>query len=614
MPETYATLYIDIDQPFASTLAAFGIARLADILLVQQVGERRRVCLEHQGVHYAIHLEPALDLSFNSRFPGDFLTLIATEKNSDMLPKFDGHEPWRYEQRKQQVSEYFELRKKLTPTELKAAPDTNPALARLQQLQPDTRWYGMAMINQMQALTAYNEIVATWLTCRAHWQDLFEIIIGLWGQLPNNLPAAIERWLTLIKQHGITAKENITASQTINPDQGKGANRAKADALTVGNQSSFWLLEAMKFAGVFVAALPRTVSGVKDRKTYVLLPKKIDFGTHRDIYTDFQEQLWPATAIKMDVLAALRYSHAFVKQFLAAQTHVPGEDFRPQNHVQGLATAYYKDLGSAVATMNMATINLPDWSAGLRGIAGARRLYELLEEQIAVIRVLDESKSDETALLHSYRDFLSSRDPQLSAFFDFTNRYATYVMGKILRRQPVRHLTISSLEVIIMSNDQHRSQKPLEPIIRTPGFQNIAEAIRRSTVIPQYQKRDDRSSYEVRYGLGDKLKRKAHYPLQFIQELSDFMHLYNQENARLFEKEGMQFRKSITTEDIAQVAALLDEYKQDAPAVAYLLIAYGYARDPKEREAPATPNTTGAATLPPDSTGDGASDEEDLPF
>jgi integrase len=413
------------------------------------------------------------------------------------------------------------------------------------------------------------------------------LIVQYWGSLPNNTSDALKTWQQIAKEHQIKTKEQITASQTINPEQGKGSNRSKADVLTIGNLSSFWLEEAMKFAGVFIAAIPRTVSGVKDRKTYVLLPRQTDFGTHRDVYKEFQKQLWPSTAIKMDILAALSYSKLFAAHFAEAQSEKPGMTFRPDNHVQGLATAFYKDLGSAVATMNLATVNLPDWANALddHGKESALELVALFDEHIRIVRMLDEGKGEEEELLRSYRDFLSSRDPQLTAFFAFTNRYAAHIMSKMVRRQPVTRITTRSLEVIVMSNDQRRKpKKPLGPIITNQGFQNIAEAIRRSTVIPQYQKNQGTTTYEVRYGLGDKLKRKAHYPLQFIQELSDFMHLYNQENARIAERRQMQFRKAVTTEDIEAVAQLLDDYGDDAPAVAYLLIAYGYARDPKERD------------------------------
>lgn len=133
-----------------------------------------------------------------------------------------------------------------------------------------------------------------------------------------------------------------------------------------------------------------------------------------------------------------------------------------------------------------------------------------------------------------------------------------------------------------MSTDAVRPEKPMSPIVQNPGFQHIAEAIRRSTVIPQRLKSKGERTYEIRYGLADELRRHARYPSKFIQALSDFIQSYNQENVRIYEREHRQLRKDVTAEDLAQVIALMDEY--DSTTVAHLLIAFGYARDSKDRQ------------------------------
>ncbi len=190
----------------------------------------------------------------------------------------------------------------------------------------------------------------------------------------------------------------------------------------------------MKFAGVFEGAVLRTVRGSKDRKTYVLMPKNILLNTHRDVYRRFQERLWPASAIQMDILAALRYSELFVRQLREGETEIPGLSAQPHNYVHGLAAAFYKDLGSAVATMNLSTLNLPDWIPPLQGKGGAEQLEKMFLEHISIIQVLDEGKGEEEALLRNYRDFLSSRDPNLTAFLEFATGYAAYIMGRMVRR------------------------------------------------------------------------------------------------------------------------------------------------------------------------------------
>jgi hypothetical protein len=141
-----------------------------------------------------------------------------------------------------------------------------------------------------------------------------------------------------------------------------------------------------------------------------------------------------------------------------------------------------------------------------------------------------------------------------------------------------------------MANEERRMAakiRPLGDIISTPGFQHIATAIRQSTVTQQYYKVDrDDNTYDVRYGLADELHRHARDNREFIQSLAKFLQEYSQENARVMERnKGKAYRKRIpiSTQDIAQVTELVDEH--GAATVANLLIAFGYARDPRAADA-----------------------------
>ena len=127
----------------------------------------------------------------------------------------------------------------------------------------------------------------------------------------------------------------------------------------------------------------------------------------------------------------------------------------------------------------------------------------------------------------------------------------------------------------------------LAKILETPGFQNIATAIRQSTVTAQYRKQQGDRRYDVRYGLGQQLARKAAYPQEFIAELAGFLARYNAENAQVMENRPGPYRRSVQTSDIDDVVALIDEYG-DSRLVCNLLVAYGYARLPREgaEEAP----------------------------
>jgi len=60
------------------------------------------------------------------------------------------------------------------------------------------------------------------------------------------------------------------------------------------------------------------------------------------------------------------------------------------------------------------------------------------------------------------------------------------------------------------------------------------------------------------------------------------VHNYNAENARVLEHKGQQMRKDVRTTDIEEVVRLVDKY--GAATVGSLLIAFGYAREPKEEQ------------------------------
>ncbi len=510
-----------------------------------------------------------------------------------------------YEAEKQHNSDYYERLKlyQKQRIDIRRLPDDQKA--ELKAMAPRPEWPVAAKINQMSAIGAYNKAVERWAACRKVYPELVAIIWTLCSGMPGAIEQAQVAWEKLAKNHGLEKKVLLPATQTVNPEQGKGANRAKADALTIGGRESFWLLEYFKFAGLYQAALPRSVQGKKDRKTYVVIPsgEGIELRWQHKIFGTFQQEFWASSAVKMDIQAALRYTSAMLADWEGAQRS-SGRQRKPSDFIEGFAVVSYKDLGSAFAVMNVATIGLPDWIPRLETPDAAQAWKQEVEHHQKLIGALEEKYAEEEQLLRDYRDFLSSRDPALRAFFDFTTGYARYTMSKMSKRQPVRRFTINNLEVIIMANDERR-EKPLGPILETTGFRNIATAIRRSTVIPQYQKVVGDTPYDVRYGLADELRRKARNKAEFMRELSAFMQQYNQENKRVFTREKRPVRADITTHDIADIVHLVDEY--DAPTVANLLIAFGYARDPKAPDADGatpgdTPVTSGASDAPADHT------------
>jgi hypothetical protein len=245
---------------------------------------------------------------------------------------------------------------------------------------------------------------------------------------------------------------------------------------------------------------------------------------------------------------------------------------RPRNVVRGFYTAFYKDLGNAVATMNLSFIALPGWIT-VRSADDVEEAQKTITELEQLTWTLDETHSDAYTLLSHLRDFISGDD--LDAFFTFTNAHAAYLIGRRERNQPARQLTTDFIRSVVVGTEEK-----LSPILDSDGFKNIAYAIRQSTVTAQYRKKQHDRRYDVRYGLGQELARKARYPGEFVTALTDFLHKYNAENAQVMETRSGPYRRNVQTTDIEEIVALIDQY--GAPLIASLLIAYGYARLPYE--------------------------------
>lgn len=587
-------------SPFGAILAANGIAVWLQRLGQDVMGSAITVQISNRGDAIVVSTPAVLtpeqvEINYYMKPP----LWIRTARNGTAPAGLDDLD---YEAERQHNADYYArldaYRKAGVPINKLDDDQRN----ELEHMAPRTDWPVAAVINQMGALGAYNKAIERWASCREVYPELAAIIWTMCSGEPHALEAAQTQWETLAKQHGLDKNPLISAPQVINPEQGKGANRAKADKLDIGGQESFWLLEYFKFAGLYQTALPRSVQGKKDRKTYVVLPARdgISLRWHRDLFARFQQQFWSSSPIKMDVQAVLRYTATMLEQWQGAQS-ASGRRRRVSDFVEGFTVASFKDLGSAVAVMNVATLRLPDWVEWPADLQQAQQLTQVIEEHQKLTGALDEKKGEEEQLLRDYRNFLSSRDPALRAFFDFTTAYASHTIRKMSKREPVRRFTIDNLEVIIMANDERRTEAgmpPLSNIVQTQGFRNVATAIRRSTVIPQFQKVKGDTPYDVRYGLADELRRKARHKGEFIAALSEFMQQYNQENKRVYAREKRPVRADITTHDITDIVRLIDEY--DSPTVANLLIAFGYARDPKapseDSSAGDTPDQTDLVT------------------
>ncbi|MDY6877142.1 MAG: hypothetical protein SWK90_13200 [Chloroflexota bacterium] len=584
------TLFVDKSTgTFSDPLLAYGLAVVVgDVLKRTEEHGQPSVRLSDHGAYYRLDCTPALDDARLAGLPSPYVpaVVIRTAKNAAKLPvDLPPQTVVDYEVERDKRNTFFEIRKNL-PKEARVAlarGEDHLALAVLRGQEPHEHWDVFRAINPS-ALIGYNKLMTHWWAVQEALPDVLVLLRDLFAQTPNDLPAAVAAWKKLDKAHGWGINAGTTAAQIYNPSQGKGQNRTKADKLSMGNVKGFWLVEWLKAVGFYHAALTKQLRGVKDRKTYVLAPAEIDLEVSGKIMHAFQGRMARAeTAIRSDVLASIRYTQAmldFTRQREGAS--LKARLFRhrqPSRVVSGFYSAFYKDLGNATATMNLSFIRLPGW-VRVEEDADVASALDVLAEHESIVRQFDESHSDDYDLLLRYRDFLSGND--LRPFFEFTTAYSGYLISRKERRGGyVPQFTTPNLRRLIMNSQEGPR---LSKILETPGFQNIAYAIRQATVTAQYRKQQGNRKYDVRYGLGQQLARKAAYPQEFIAELADFLAKYNAENAQVMENRPGPYRRSIRTSDIDDIVALIDEFG-DSRLICNLLVAYGYARVPRADDA-----------------------------
>lgn len=597
--------YIDkTSDTSADTLLAVGFASLLSQVLRRLSKPSKGLTIEDVGPYHEVRLPTSVtDGDLQRLKPFSLLRLLVTAtQNKKQGKQLDG---FYYEAEQEKSRIYYTKLKNLeaalrTP-EARLNRSKYPILEELGEPDPQLGHY--RAINQMKIAGSFNDLLQRWADLEELQREHIHLLLILFGSPDNDIAAAIAAWQKLAKEHDLRGNALVTALQLVNPTAGKGANRSKSSTLAEGNQDGFWLLELLKFVGFMDAAAPYVVQGSKDRKTYVLQPKIIELGTLQGMMRTFRAVCWSSTVVKLDIMAALRFAQTFVTlREQALRGEAEEDEFTDEAQLssiaQGFEVLFFKDMGSAYATMNVACINLPQWLPKVRTVNDAEQNLALLQEHLQIIRQIRNSKgeegSEEYELLRFYRDFLSGHD--LRPFWKFTTAYSSYLIsqreGEKTPQRWIRQLSITGLENLLVMNNKGGK---LTEITTDPGFRRIAYAIRQSTVTAQYRRAQlkDRR-YDVRYGLGQELMREATYRDKFIIALSKFLHEYEAETAREEEKVANELGRKLTLEDrrarglraqvdtdsIQAIADLIDRFNS-SELIGSMLIAYGYAREPR---------------------------------
>jgi len=572
------TYYVDKQSgTFADVLLAFGLAKLLQDLAEDGVGPGSvNVRLRDAGPYFEVALSQPVHEGWLRRASFQSLAPYVQRQSEDAssippeVEKVNVDELW---------AKVRARRGERRAVQVAADAGSEAAQEEVVATAIDPRFDVLAWVSErrMQALGSYNELILRWMRAKdLFWLNIKHLLryFSALGQDPGR---GEKDWLRAARGQGASVTSDATLLQLLNPSQGKGQNEPKALRPSMSNVKGWWLLEYLKVAGLYECAVPRIVQGTNDRKAYVISPYDLSLLDNRSVLERFQSALWSTTAVKMDALAAIEYTRALL------QHCADHPDFAVQVYgqsllqaVSGLHAAYYKNLGQASAVMNLSFINLPRWAI-VRGPDDVKRLLDVLEEHRNVVRGIDEDKGG-YELLVSYRDFLSGGS--FEPFFDFTAGYAHFAIQQMARSQRrVALFTVDNIGGLLMSGEDQRYSE----IAQSQGIQDLASAIRHATVVPQLRKAQKQDTpYEVRYGLGDELRRALPYKDKFVEALSKFVESYQRENGRVLEKQKRNWRRDIRDATMLEVFALIDKY--GSRDVGNVLIALGYAREAREPE------------------------------
>ena len=550
-----------VQGTYADSLTALGLGRLLSALTGNAPVQLR---LDAQQDAFVLESE-APD---PSAAVGQLYEYIKTEKDSDAPAN-----AYDYEAKKVDRERFFKWREG-HKMEAKAGryPDDTPPPS------PSYSLYSSLVdmlkpINASGYSAAYRELSSGRRT--EHFQIALQAFSGE-GQPVALAEAALKKQLKGNKTN------DVSIVQIFNPMTGKGMNSPKTNSIGMGQEKAPLVLEALKYAGWFVGAVAVTPKGSKDLKVLVVQAAEIELDALENLMRTFRKEFMGGGAIQVDILAALTLMETLLKYHELQEA----DWLNPAEVISGFQTAYFQNLGSAKGVTNISFIALPHW-VNLQDNAERGEWLSVIKEHRQIIRNLDESHLEERNLLEKYRDFLSGQDER--AFLEFLSDYGPHVLRLADKSKYALWIQTEHLGRVL----NNMGKNDITSIISDTGFQSVAGAIRRATRTALYARKlsNDRT-YDVHYGLAQELKRSAVTKAKFMAALSDFLAEYMNENLRAADR-GKRGRAAVTTEDLLAIGKLLDEH--DPQMVAMLLIAYGYAKEPKDD----TPETE---TIPPETT------------
>jgi hypothetical protein len=379
----------------------------------------------------------------------------------------------------------------------------------------------------------------------------------------------------------LTFDKNPTATQLLNPSQGKGLKATKANSVSGGNFNSSWISETMKISGALSDMICQLVKvgNSYDLKIFVPEYKDVNYNVKTDLLKKFKKYLKGSTPVKIDILSIL-----LLTQLVIEHLGFTGLRSKVKDIISGLHSVYQKDLGQNKAVVNIGFIQVPEFIE-ISSREENDIWINILEEQRQIIGSIS-TKTDTGKIIETgnefeglvkYRNFISGGN--LDDFFTFSHWYSVYLSTELSNKRYARLFSIETLNKFYNSMDT--KELKLADIINDDGFKAVANAIRKSTVTLQYTPKDARK-YEIRYGVAQTLQNKSKSKEDLTEFIGEFVALYNAETARYKEKTGSNFRSNVREKELDNFYLLLDKFP--AKLVGALLASYGFALHAKDSQ------------------------------
>ena len=429
--------------------------------------------------------------------------------------------------------------------------------------------------------SGFNKMYQNFFANKDNFSDFINEIIRSYSD-ENHESTTFDR---LIKT--LTFDKNPTATQLLNPNQGKGLKAAKANSVSGGNFNSSWISETMKISGALSDMICQLVKvGTSyDLKVFVPEYKDINYESKTDLIKKFKKRLkGKNTPVKIDILNIL-----LLTQLVIDKLGFTGRRRKVKDIVSGLHSVYQKDLGQNKAVINIGFMQVPDFIE-ISNHEEVRTWIEILEEQRSIIGNISELGNTTQGLL-LYRDFISGGN--IYSFFEFSFWYAQYLTSQLSNKKYAKAFSIETLNKFY--NNMDTQELNLIDIINNGGFKAIANAIRESTIVLQTiasLKKQSKASdwqieklglYSIRYGVAQALQSKSKTEDELVTYIGDFISCYNSETALKAETKGKSFRPNVRENDLQSFFTLVHQ-SQKPKLIGALLASYGFALLAKENQ------------------------------